>query len=317
MIRKKRNWSQYNDKLRNFGRIDFFVSEEVLQKWNYIEKRKRGGKQIYSNYAIEIALILRELYKIAYRQTEGFISSIFKLMRLDLSVPDYTTIARRAKNLPISLRCKEVKDKKEGIVIAVDSTGLSIYSRSEWCQEKHGGKKLSPNQRWKKLHVCIDVETGEIIGSAYTDATVNDGEVLPEILEQLDSKVVSGSLDMAYDTYNCRKALIDKGAKQIIPPKKNARLSKDNRNIKSANKAVLKERDDAINFIRYNTINGDTNAARKYWKEKVGYHSRSLVETTMYQIKSHTSDVLTNRREDTRKTQALIKCKIVNMMIAA
>jgi transposase len=56
--------------------------------------------------------------------------------------------------------------------------------------------------------------------------------------------------------------------------------------------------------------------ARKSWKEKVGYHARSLVETTMNQIKHYTSAILTNKREDTRETQSIIKCKIVNMIMA-
>ena len=56
---------------------------------------------------------------------------------------------------------------------------------------------------------------------------------------------------------------------------------------------------------------------RASWKEKSGYHARSLVETTMWQIKSHCSDRLTNKREDTRETQSKIKCKIVNLINAA
>ena len=77
------------------------------------------------------------------------------------------------------------------------------------------------------------------------------------------------------------------------------------------------ERDEAIRYIKHNTNNGDPSLARKSWKEKSGYHARSLVETTMWQIKSHSSDYLSNKREDTRAVQAKIKCKIVNLVNAA
>jgi len=78
---------------------------------------------------------------------------------------------------------------------------------------------------------------------------------------------------------------------------------------------ILKERDDAINYIKYNTINGNSSLARASWKKKVGYHVRSLVETTMLQIKQHCRDNLTNRKEQNRLVQSRIKCKIVDLII--
>ncbi len=122
---------------------------------------------------------------------------------------------------------------------------------------------------------------------------------------------------MAYDSVDCRKAIKQSGARQLIPPKRTARISSKNRNIKKEDREKLQERDEAINYINYNSINGDKSLARKSWKEKSGYHARSLVETTMWQIKSHCRDRLTNKREDSRATQAKIKCKVINFINAA
>ena len=315
--RKERNWSQYNQKLKKIARIDFFICEEAIKNWHYNGKHKKGGKILYSNHVIELCLLMREFYHLPYRQTEGFVDSVIKSMHPDLSIPDYTTIYRRAANLTISLRNKRlIKASEEGIVVAIDSTGLSIYSHSEWNRIKHGKQKLKNYERWRKLHIAIDVNTGEILDSKYTKSTANDGPELPGLLNSIEEKVCAVCGDMAYDTVNCREAIQLKKARQLIPPIRAASLASTDRR-KKKYRHILQERDKAINYIKYNTINGDKSLARKSWKEKVGYHARSLIETTMWQIKSHCSDYLRNKREDTRETQARIKCKIVNLVIAA
>lgn len=316
-IRDKRNWSQYNQKLKKIARIDFLISEEAIKNWYYSGKQKHGGKLIYSNHVIEICLLMREFYQLPYRQTEGFIQSVFALAKLELKTPDYTTISRRAANLDIVLRNRAlIKKTKEGIVVAVDSTGLSLYTHTEWNRRKHQENRVPGYEKWRKLHVIINVHTGEILDSKYTKATANDGPELPSMLDSIAEEVSAVCGDMAYDTVNCREAIKIKKARQLIPPIRRARESSKNRNIKKY-KDILHERDEAVRYIKHNTINGDPSLARKSWKEKSGYHARSLVETTMWQIKSHSSDYLSNKREDTRAVQAKIKCKIVNLVNAA
>lgn len=147
----------------------------------------------------------------------------------------------------------------------------------------------------------------------YTTANQNDCTQLPKLLEDLKTGQVEAVCgDMAYDTASCRESIQKLGARQLIPPIRKARLSKDNRNMR--NKEALKERDDAILYIRYNTINGDPSPARASWKQKVGYHKRSRVESTMSQIKAHAGTKLTNRTEKNREIQSLIKCKLINIL---
>jgi len=316
-LREQRNWSQYNQKLKKIARIDFFISETAITNWQYQGKRVPGGKLLYSNHVIELCLLMREFYQLAYRQTEGFIESVFQSMQLDMSIPDYTTISRRAAKLDVSIRNKiAIRQRKEAIVVAVDSTGLSLYTQTEWNRMKHCKNKIASYEKWRKLHVAINVQTGEILESKYTKSTANDGPELPSILDSIDEEISAVCGDMAYDTVNCREAIKLKKARQLIPPIRRARISKKNRNISKYHE-ILYERDEAIKYIAHNTINGDPSPARASWKEKSGYHVRSLVETTMWQIKSHCSDRLTNKREDTRATQSRIKCKIINLIIAA
>lgn len=314
--REKRNWSQYNQKLKKIARIDFFISEEAIQQWYYSGKQKHGGKVIYNNHAIELCLLMREFYQLPYRQTEGFVLSVFESMKIELKIPNYTTMSRRAATLTFSLRNKSLAKSKDAIIVAIDSTGLSLYTQTEWNRKKHQRDKMPGYERWRKLHVAINVETGEILDSKYTKSTANDGPELPSILDSIKEPIEAVCGDMAYDTVNVRQAIKQKGARQLIPPIRAARLSRHNRNTRKYND-ILQERDDAINYIKHNAINGDYSLSRKSWKEKAGYHARSLVETTMWQIKRHSSDYLTNKKEYTRATQARIKCKLINLIIAA
>lgn len=302
--------------MKKIARIEFYVSSDAIKDWEYSGKRKPGGKKIYSDHVIEMCLLMKEFYKLAYRQSEGFIASVLKLMLINVPIPDYTTMSRRAGKLKVDIRGKNLaKKSREAIVVAVDSTGLSVYTKTEWNRKKYGDK-IPGHEKWRKLHVAIDIKTGEILQGRYTKSTENDGPELPAILELIKEDIAAVCGDMAYDTVNCRKAIYEKKAKALIPPIRAARVSTNNRNIRKY-REILKDRDDAINYIQHNAINGDSSMSRASWKQKSGYHARSLVETTMFQIKSHCGDKLTNRKEDTRAAQALLKCKIINKIIAA
>ena len=45
--------------------------------------------------------IIRQVFNLRLRQTEGFVTSILKIMKIDLEVLDYTTLARRVRGLKI------------------------------------------------------------------------------------------------------------------------------------------------------------------------------------------------------------------------
>jgi hypothetical protein len=239
-------------------------------------------------------------------------------MNLGLKVPDYATVCRRTSKLNVQIRNKELlKKSKEVIVVAIDSTGLSLYTNTEWNRKKHHKDKLPGYEKLRKLHVIINTSTGEILDSKYTKSTANDPPELPGMLDSIEEDIAALCGDMAYDAVNCRRAIRKRKAKQLIPPKRNVRIAKNNRNISKKYHEDLHERDEAIRYIKNNVINGDDSLARKSWKEKVGYHARSLVETTMWQIKSHCSDYLSNKKEQNRAVQAKIKCKIINLIMAA
>ena len=77
---------------------------------------------------IETALTLRLVYDLPRRQAEGFLHALFGIMRLDLSVPDSTTLSRRRQHLR---RCLRPVPPGEGLHLVLDSTGLSIVGAGE------------------------------------------------------------------------------------------------------------------------------------------------------------------------------------------
>ena len=93
------NWSEYEQGLIQRGRLDVWVSDEVLDAWLYAGPPQRGAQFHYSDLAIETALTLRKLFKLPLRQTEGFVQSLLDLLGLDLEAPDHTTLSRRQQSL--------------------------------------------------------------------------------------------------------------------------------------------------------------------------------------------------------------------------
>ena len=313
----KRNWSEYNRKLKSCARIELYIHKDIYKNWYYAGKRSRGGKLIYADAVIEMCLTVREYFKMALRQSEGFLSSLFEKLNVNVKIPDYTTLSRRCKRLKIDFKTNIVRSKNEPLRLAIDSTGLSVMRRTGWHCTKHGGmKQITSQDNWRKVHILVDIDTFDILEAEYTQTNVNDCEMVKPLLDNVKGDVSEVYGDLGYDTFPARDAIRKRGARQVIPIKKTAVLSEERRK-KGRLKyppETYKERDDVVRYLEYNSINGDKRLADKNWKRQVGYHKRSLVEAQMSRIKAHTTDRLTNIREDNRRVQAMIKLKIVNLI---
>ncbi|MGQ9632575.1 MAG: IS5 family transposase, partial [bacterium] len=144
---------------------------------------KRGAQIIYSDLAIETALTLKVVYNLALRQTEGFLRSIIELLNLDLDVPDYSTISRRQGGLDIDLGARP---SKKSVHIVVDSTGVKVYGEGEWKVRQYG---YSKRRTWRKLHLGVDEETGEILAETLTTNNVDDASCVDLFLHQINRPI--------------------------------------------------------------------------------------------------------------------------------
>lgn len=125
---KVTNWREYEKGLRDRGNVTIWFNEAAVAAWTPPGNRRRGGQQLYSDLAIETALTLRIVFHLALRQTEGFVGSLLKLMGLDLTAPDHTTLSRRGSKLEVALRRNLCSGP---IHLIVDSTGLKIMGQGQ------------------------------------------------------------------------------------------------------------------------------------------------------------------------------------------
>jgi len=202
------NWPSYDRALVRRGDVTLWLSREAIATWEPAHVGTRGGQPKYSNLAIETALTLRLLFHLPLRQTEGFLTSVFGIMGLDLSVPDHTTLSRRSQSLDLALRRVRTCNC---LHLVVDSTGLSIVGEGEWAAAKHGGRG---KRGCKKLHLGVD-RSGHIIARALTDATVDDALTGVDLIEGITGAVASLTADAAYDTIAFYAVAAARGARVV------------------------------------------------------------------------------------------------------
>ncbi len=145
-----------------------------------------GRPATYSDEAILMMLILREVYKCSLRSLQGFMQSLFQIMNLHLPVPSYSQISRRAKTL--YKRVNRLTQGKKACHIIFDSTGLKVHGEGEWKVRVHGTSK---RRTWRKLHIGIDAETQDIICCELTGNNKGDAEIAEQMLGKLPCKVKS------------------------------------------------------------------------------------------------------------------------------
>jgi Transposase DDE domain len=239
--------------------------------------------------------MVQTVYGLAGRQTQGFLQSIFELMDLDLTAPDHSTFSRRRKDLTVHLPVKKTSEPRH---LVIDSTGVKAYGEGEWKVRQHGWSKRRTRL---KLHVCGDESTFEIISACATTNNVSDGEVLPDLINDVSGPISQVSADGAYDQRSCYDAINDRGARAAIPPRKDAKIWQ-----RATPKSKRHVRDENLREIR--------KVGRKKWKQQSGYHRRSLAETMMFRFKTIFGDRLSVRKPDNQFKELLLKCAVLNRM---
>lgn len=291
-----RNWSNYNEALVNRGSLTLWIEPSVLEIWKNTEKTgKPGASNDYSDLAIETLLTLKSVYRLALRQTIGMARSIFKLMAVELEIPHYSTLSRRAATLSVKLSRKRASKPCH---VVVDSTGIKVYGEGEWKQRKHGKSK---RRTWLKLHLAIDEATGEILAAEVTPNSVSDSEVFDDLLNNIEDDIGQLSGDGAYDRVYVYDYIDERGAIASIPPRRDAKIW-----IHGNRKGRKHQRDENLRRIR--------KMGRSAWKKEIGYHRRSLSETGMYRMKTIFTGEVCARKPETQTTELMIECKALNKM---
>lgn len=291
-----KNWSEYDKALVQRGSITFWISADFEKTWLYTGEKQRGSQFDYSEQAILVMLTVKEVFHLSNRGVEGFVHSIFRMMRINLPVPDHTTLSKRGKDLKVNLP----KKANQRLNIVMDSTGLKIYGEGEWKVRQHG---VSKRRTWRKLHIGANPQDGEIQAVILTENSVSDDAAVEGLLKQIEQQIDEFAADGAYDKRKVYDGLNAHSphVKIRIPPRKNARIWKHGNT-----QAERLKRDENLRSIRKH--------GRKAWKENSGYHVRSLSETAMFRLKTIFGDELSARLLETQTTQAVVRCAALNKM---
>lgn len=234
--------------------------------WDAAPTGKRGRQPDYSDAAIQTCLTMKVLFGMALRQTTGFVESLLRLIGLDWTVPDFSTLSRRQKTLKVNI---PYPGSDGPLHLLVDSTGIKVEGEGEWNARKHCGTK---RRVWRKIHIGIDDKSLEIRAAEFTTSEIGDAPMLPELLDQfpLGQQIGSVTADGAFDTRKCHDAIAARGAAAIIPPRKNAKPWKP---------------DTAGAVARNEILRTSKRVGRTIWRRWSGYHRRSRAETKMHCVK--------------------------------
>jgi len=197
------NWTDYDASLRQRGSLTVWFTAEAIAGWRAEPRTTAGGQPLsasltslrgiaarwYSFLAILTALTLQAVFRLALRQTEGLIGSVIGLLGLELQVPDHSTLSRRAATLevPRPSRSSAGDDgESEPLHLLVDSTGLRLCGAGEWLIEKHG---THARRSWRKLHLGLDAETGQIVAAALMAKDVDDAAQVGPLLDRVRARL--------------------------------------------------------------------------------------------------------------------------------
>ena len=290
------NWRDYNRALVNRGRITLWFDEDAISAWRHTAvSGRRGTPRLYSDTAIECALVIKSVFHLSLRATQGFLSSVVEMMDLELAVPDYSTVSRRQSALVVRLPAGSVHRARH---VVVDATGLKVYGPGEWHIRKHGGKC---RRTWRKLHLGVDETTKELVAADVTQSNVHDSLMLGPLLDDIAGSITQVSGDGAYDTHASYQAIADRGAVAAVPPRRTARYEPP-------------LDDGPAHTMRMTTVRRVQTQGRYPWRVHSGATRQAIAENAMYRFKALFGGSLSARRFDNQRTESLVKCATLNRM---
>jgi transposase len=244
-----------------------------------------------------MVLTLRFVFHLALRQVEGFTRSVLCLLGLQIAVPDHSTLSRRGRGFA-GRQPRAVRHDRP-VHVVLDSTGLQVFGQGEWDAEKHGRK---PRQ-WRKLHLAVDAETGEIVAHVLTDKDGGDITQVSALLATVEGPIASVIADGAYDGEAVYQEAIarqhDPPVKVVIPPRSSSVVTTeaDGQTIRDRHVQLIAEK------------------GRMAWQKATGYGRRSLVETAIGRYKHIIGSTLRARSNDAQAGEAAITVHVLNRMI--
>lgn len=285
------NWAAYNEGLRRRGDLTIWFSPNVIRCWTPLPSGRRGRQRHYSDTVIELALGLRLLFGLPWRQTQGFLASLLELMGLECPVPEFSTLARRSRKLGVALVRRPAE---RPLHLILDATGFAVFGQGEWAAAQWGARG---KRGWRKIHLAVD-DRGVIRAAVLTEPNASDPTVAPELLHHIDEPVAEVIADGAYDSRSVYRAIQKKGARSAIPPARNAVVTGD---------PAHRDRDAHVKRIE--------EVGRRQWRNEAGHHRQARAENTFYRLKREFGPRLRARHPQAEQVEMLTACNLMNRMV--
>jgi hypothetical protein len=184
---KVSNWPEYDKALQRRRGLTVWVTPEALAAWHPPGTGRRGRSRTYSDVAIETGHQPRLAFGRPWRQAEGLLRSLTALLGLGTGVPDHTTFSRRGPGLTLAGSLAQAQARGP-VHVVIDATGLKVHGAGEWLAETHGGRG---RRTWRKLHIAVDPDSGEILASELTTTEEGDASQVGPLLERIPGPVPS------------------------------------------------------------------------------------------------------------------------------
>jgi Transposase DDE domain len=162
---------------------------------------------------------------------------------------------------------------------------------------------------WRKLHIGLNAETGEIVAAELTTNDVDDASQVGSLLGQVAGPVASFTGDGAYDQDGVYRAVADHQpeAAVIVPARATAVPSAT-----AASEPTQRDRD--LQSIAEN--------GRIGWQKMSGYNKRSRVEAAIGRYKQVIGDGrpstrgrVRSRKDGRRATEVGVAVRVLNQML--
>jgi len=291
------DWPSYNRSLVRRGEILF--SYGFLDEWDMVlakmNENKKGRKFIYPESFILVIGYVRVYFHLPYRQTEGIIKATGKSLP---NHPSYGHMCKRINSLKVDFN-NSIETDDDGLMIAIDSTGIRVTNRGQWMSDKWGVKNKK-KRGYLKIHVVVDTKTREILALEVTDEKVHDGTMMKKLVKHIlnaphhNEKVKSVLADGAYDSNENFRFLNNERIKPVIKVKRNSVVS--SKNSKTRNDEVRKQKKDCLK-----------------WKRKRKYGYRWMAETAFSSIKRMFGEHVSSTRFQNMVKEMMMKVSLYNL----
>ena len=222
---KARRWDQVDARLEQRGNITVLIDARVLAEPGRATGPHAGRGRPYQQGLVDMVNLVGTALRMPLRQRIGFMKTYLPPLGFEGLIPTRNTLSLRGRQVKFTPIKLHRLFKGDG-VLCIDGTGLSIKSNAGWRRYKHGGEF---KQKWVKLHVGVDSETGAWMALEVTaqdgkgSADVAQGPALirsaGEAFRASGAGLKTIIADRAYDAAGCYQAARDIGAELLVIPK--------------------------------------------------------------------------------------------------